>query len=128
MDKQKIYIIDYKAGNLFSLQRALLILGYKSEIISVYNKIKLVPFGEFLPLKGVLEKLNFKKITRGYNSFSHGEERNVINLGKVDSSNSSDISATQMVSVKDRLYEPVKRENKIRMVKISSSGVTVSGF
>mgnify|MGYP001330616519 CR=1 FL=1 len=34
MNKQKIYIIDYKAGNLFSLQRALLILGYKSEIIS----------------------------------------------------------------------------------------------
>ena len=34
MDKQKIYIIDYKAGNLYSLQRALLILGYKSEIIT----------------------------------------------------------------------------------------------
>ena len=34
MDKQKIYIIDYEAGNLYSLQRALLILGYKSEIIT----------------------------------------------------------------------------------------------
>ena len=34
----------------------------------------------------------------------------------------------EYVSVRDRLYEPVKRENKIRVVKISSSNVVVSGF
>ncbi len=27
-----------------------------------------------------------------------------------------------------RLYEPVKRENKIRVVKIDASGVVVGGF
>ena len=30
--------------------------------------------------------------------------------------------------VSDKLYQPVKRENKIRVVKISKSGVKVGGF
>jgi len=34
----------------------------------------------------------------------------------------------QYVSVRDKLYIPVKRENKIKVVKISKSGVKLSGF
>ena len=34
----------------------------------------------------------------------------------------------QYVSVRDKLYIPVKRENKIKVVKISKSGVKISGF
>ena len=34
----------------------------------------------------------------------------------------------EYTSVRHRLYEPVKRENKIRVVKISASNVVVSGF
>ena len=37
-----------------------------------YNKIKLVPFGEFLPFKKYLEKIGLKKITEGFGSFSNG--------------------------------------------------------
>ena len=36
--------------------------------------------------------------------------------------------AMQYVSVKNKLYIPVKRENKIKVVKISKSGVKISGF
>lgn len=36
--------------------------------------------------------------------------------------------ALQYVSVRDKLYIPVKRENKIKVVKISKSGVKLSGF
>ena len=36
--------------------------------------------------------------------------------------------AIQYVSVKNKLYIPVKRENKIKVVKISKSGVKISGF
>ena len=32
------------------------------------------------------------------------------------------------VSVRNRLYDPVKRENKIRVVKISATNIVVSGF
>ncbi|MBA1337665.1 MAG: apolipoprotein N-acyltransferase [Pelagibacterales bacterium] len=60
---------------------SLVVLNNKLEIISVYNKIKLVPFGEYLPLEKILTKFDLKKITRGHNSFSRGEGRNLINLG-----------------------------------------------
>jgi hypothetical protein len=34
----------------------------------------------------------------------------------------------EMVSVRDQLYEPVERENRIRVVRISSGNVVLSGF
>ncbi len=37
-----------------------------------YDKIKLVPFGEFLPFEKQIEKIGLKKITEGFGSFSSG--------------------------------------------------------
>ncbi len=44
-----------------------------------YNKIKLVPFGEFLPFQTQLEKFGLKKITEGFGSFSYGNTQNTFN-------------------------------------------------
>ena len=60
---------------------SLVILNHKLEILSVYNKVNLVPFGEFLPFEKTLSKFGLKKITPGYNSFSPGDIRPTLNLG-----------------------------------------------
>ena len=56
-----------------------------------------------------------------------GNIKFVVNFGAENQSSSSNDSLT-LTDVSDKLYQPVKRENKIRVVKISKSGVQVSGF
>ena len=44
------------------------------EILQEYKKIKLVPFGEFLPFENYLNKIGLKKITEGHGSFLKGSD------------------------------------------------------
>ena len=52
----------------------------------------------------------------------------VIPLGDIPVSGVMSRGMMEMVSVRDQLYEPVERENRIRVVRISSGNVIVSGF
>ena len=49
-----------------------------------------------------------------------------IKIGEED--NKSENRSSDLVDVSDKLYQPVKRENKIRVVRFSKSGIQVSGF
>ena len=62
---------------------SLVMVNNKLEILSIYNKVNLVPFGEFLPFEKLLSKFGLKKITPGYSSFSPGTQRELINLGNI---------------------------------------------
>ena len=64
-------------GNKDKTFNSLVIANNKLDIIFQYDKIKLVPFGEFLPFEIFLNKLGLKKITEGYGSFSRGISNNI---------------------------------------------------
>ena len=61
---------DLEKNKIFN---SLIVINNNFDIIYRYNKKKLVPFGEFLPLQIYLNKLGLKKITQGYGSFERGE-------------------------------------------------------
>ena len=64
--------LDNNSGKYFN---SLVVVNNKFEILHQYNKIKLVPFGEFLPFENFLNKLGLKKITQGHGSFLKGEKQ-----------------------------------------------------
>ena len=55
-----------------------------------------------------------------------GSIKYVVNFGS-DTKN-SDTKSKSLTDVSDQLYQPVKRENKIRVVKILASGFVAGGF
>ena len=59
---------------------SLSIYDYKLNLLHSYNKINLVPFGEFLPLEDILNKIGLRSITNNYQSFSRGNKRKIIKI------------------------------------------------
>ncbi len=56
------------------------LIDHNGEITGTYDKINLVPFGEFLPFQGLMESLGFEQLTRQRGGFSAGETRRVFKL------------------------------------------------
>mgnify|MGYP006137330435 CR=1 FL=1 len=73
--------LDEKTGLFYN---SLLLVDNKFELIQQYNKQKLVPFGEFLPLESLLNKFGLKKITEGHGSFKKGNEKINIQIDQLN--------------------------------------------
>jgi apolipoprotein N-acyltransferase len=53
---------------------SLLVFGPEGSLVGLYDKIHLVPFGEYLPLQPVLEAIGLRPLTRKRGRFEHGVE------------------------------------------------------
>lgn len=51
---------------------SLLVFGKGGLLLALYDKIDLVPFGEFLPLRGLLESIGFRQLAHTMGSFEPG--------------------------------------------------------
>ena len=59
---------------------SLTIYDHNLEVLNFYNKINLVPFGEFLPFENILKAFGLSVITNNYQSFSKGKDRKILEI------------------------------------------------
>lgn len=66
--------------NISRLFNSLVVVNRNLDVLKLYHKTKLVPFGEFLPLEKFLINKGFRSVSHGYKSFSAGHTRKSIKI------------------------------------------------
>jgi apolipoprotein N-acyltransferase len=66
-----------KNGRVFNSIR---VLGDDGAILATYDKVRLVPFGEFLPFQRFLESLGLEQLTRVHGGFSAGPQLRALSI------------------------------------------------
>jgi apolipoprotein N-acyltransferase len=61
------------------------VIDHDGSVLSVYDKLHLVPFGEFLPYQDLMEKLGFEQLTRVRGGFIPGTVRHALAVPGVPS-------------------------------------------
>jgi apolipoprotein N-acyltransferase len=62
-------------GPVTSAYNSIYVIGHGGAILSVYDKVHLVPFGEYLPFQDLLEQLGLMQLTKVRGGFIAGDHR-----------------------------------------------------
>lgn len=63
---------DPSVSQGYRLYNSVLVIGHDGTIVDGYDKVRLVPFGEFLPFSGLLEAIGLEPLTRVAGGFTAG--------------------------------------------------------
>jgi apolipoprotein N-acyltransferase len=71
---------DASAARVRRAYNSIYAIDHDGSILSVYDKLHLVPFGEYLPLQAVMERLGFEQLTKVQGGFLAGDRRRVMSI------------------------------------------------
>jgi apolipoprotein N-acyltransferase len=61
------------------------VIDHDGSVLSVYDKVQLVPFGEYLPFQDFLERLGFMQLTKVAGGFIPGDRRRILSVPRAPS-------------------------------------------
>jgi apolipoprotein N-acyltransferase len=67
-------------SRITSAYNSLYVIDSRGSIRSIYDKVHLVPFGEYLPFQQLLEKLGLQQLTKQTGGFIAGDHRRTVDL------------------------------------------------
>src|SRR6185503_15000265 len=61
------------------------VIDHDGSVLSVYDKVHLVPFGEYLPFQDFMERLGFMQLTKVAGGFIPGDRRRILTVPRAPS-------------------------------------------